>query len=222
MKYNNIIFDLDGTLLNTLDDLHDSVNFALRSFSFPERSTDEIRRFVGNGVARLIHLSVPEGTNESTEAECLNTFKSHYKSNMKNKTAPYSGIIELLKELRSLGVKIAVVSNKFEPAVVELCEDYFPSLIDAAVGQTDTRRKKPESDGVFYAMELLGADPKSTVYIGDSEVDVLTAEKSGLPCVGVSWGFRPRTVLESGSADYIADNTDDILSIIKQLPSEEK
>lgn len=213
MKYNNIIFDLDGTLLNTLEDLRDSVNFALRRFSFPERSTDEIRRFVGNGVARLIHLSVPEGTDESTEDKCLSVFKEHYKSNMKNKTAPYPGIIELLKNLNSLGVKCAVVSNKFEPAVIDLCKDYFPSLVCAAVGQTDTRRKKPEPDGVLYAMELLGASSSDTVYVGDSEVDVLTAKNCNLPCIGVSWGFRSRDVLEG--ADYIADSTDDILNIIK-------
>ena len=135
MKYNYIIFDLDGTLLNTLDDLRDSTNYALRRFGFPERTTDEVRRFVGNGVARLIHLAVPEGTDEKTEADCLAVFKAHYKDNMTNKTAPYPGIIELLKKLRERGVKIAVVSNKFEPAVIGLCEDYFKSLIDAAVGQ---------------------------------------------------------------------------------------
>ncbi len=215
MKYNNIIFDLDGTLLNTLEDLRDSVNFALRRFSFPERSTDEIRRFVGNGVARLIHLTVPEGTDESTEDKCLSVFKEHYKGNMKNKTAPYPGIIELLQNLNSLGIKCAVVSNKFEPAVIDLCKGYFPSLVCAAVGQTDTRRKKPEPDGVLYAMELLGASSSDTVYVGDSEVDVLTAKNSSLPCIGVSWGFRSRDVLKSSGAEYIADSTDDILNIIK-------
>ena len=140
MKYNYIIFDLDGTLLNTLDDLRDSTNFALRRFGFPERTTDEVRRFVGNGVARLIHLAVPEGTDEKTEADCLAVFKAHYKDNMTNKTAPYPGIIELLKKLRALGVKIAVVSNKFEPAVVELCEDYFGGLVDR--GQAEKARSR--------------------------------------------------------------------------------
>ena len=149
MKYNYIIFDLDGTLLNTLDDLRDSTNFALRRFGFSERTTDEVRRFVGNGVARLIHLAVPEGTDEKTEADCLAVFKAHYKDNMTNKTAPYPGIMELLKKLRALGVKIAVVSNKFEPAVVGLCEDYFGELVDAAVGQTEDRQKKPAPDGVL-------------------------------------------------------------------------
>lgn len=215
MKYNYIIFDLDGTLLNTLDDLRDSTNFALRRFGFPERTTDEVRRFVGNGVARLIHLAVPEGTDEKTEADCLAVFKAHYKGNMTNKTAPYPGIIELLKKLRERGVKIAVVSNKFEPAVIGLCEDYFVGLVDAAVGQTEDRQKKPAPDGVLYAMKLLGADPAKTVYSGDSDVDVLTAQNSNLPCIGVSWGFRERKVLEDGGADYIADRAEDILSIME-------
>ena len=201
MKYNYIIFDLDGTLLNTLDDLRDSTNYALRRF--------------GNGVARLIHLAEPEGTDEKTEADCLAVFKAHYKDNMTNKTAPYPGIMELLKKLRALGVKIAVVSNKFEPAVVGLCEDYFGRLVDAAVGQTEDRQKKPAPDGVLYAMKLLGANPAETVYSGDSEVDVVTARNSGLPCIGVSWGFRERRVLEDGGADYIADRAEDILSIME-------
>ena len=211
MKYNYIIFDLDGTLLNTLDDLRDSTNFALRRFGFPERTTDEVRRFVGNGVARLIHLAVPEGTDEKTEADCLAVFKAHYKDNMTNKTAPYPGIMELLKKLRERGVKIAVVSNKFE-----LCEDYFKSLIDAAVGQTEDRQKKPAPDGVLYAMKLLGADPARTVYSGDSDVDMLTARNSNLPCIGVSWGFRDRKVLVDGGADYSADSAEDILGIIEE------
>ncbi len=215
MKYEYIIFDLDGTLLNTLDDLRDSTNFALRRFGFPERTTDEVRRFVGNGVARLIHLAVPEGTDETTEADCLAVFKEHYKDNMTDKTAPYPGIIDMLKKLRELGVKVAVVSNKFEPAVIGLCEDYFGGLVDAAVGQTEDRQKKPAPDGVLYAMKLLGADPAKTVYSGDSEVDVLTARNSNLPCIGVSWGFRERRVLENDGADYIADRAEDILGIIE-------
>ena len=166
-------------------------------------------------MARLIHLAVPEGTDEKTEADCLAVFKAHYKDNMTNKPAPYPGIIELLKKLRALGVKIAVVSNKFEPAVVGLCEDYFGELVDAAVGQTEDRQKKPAPDGVLYAMKLLGADPAKTVYSGDSEVDVLTARNSNLPCSGVSRGFRDRKVLVDGGASYIADRAEDILGIME-------
>lgn len=121
----------------------------------------------------------------------------------------------MLKKLRELGVKVAVVSNKFEPAVIGLCEDYFGGLVDAAVGQTEDRQKKPAPDGVLYAMKLLGADPAKTVYSGDSEVDVLTARNSKLPCIGVSWGFRERRVLENGGADYIADRAEDILGVIE-------
>lgn len=215
MRYNYIIFDLDGTLLNTLEDLRDSTNFALGQLGFPQRSTDEVRRFVGNGVARLIHLAVPEGTNKAAEEQCLAVFKDHYKNNMTNITAPYPGIIELLGELQRLGIRSAVVSNKFEPAVIGLCRNYFGPLIDLAVGQVENRRKKPASDGVLYAMEQLGAKPENTVYAGDSEVDALTARNAKLPCIGVSWGFRPRGVLEDAGVEYIADCAEDILHIVK-------
>lgn len=143
MKYNYIIFDLDGTLLNTLDDLQDSTNYALRRFGFPERTTDEVRRFVGNGVARLIHLAVPEGTDEKTEADCLAVFKAHYKDNMTNKTAPYPGIMELLKKLRALGVKIAVVSNKFEPAVIGRARTTSADSLTPRSVRPRTGRKSP-------------------------------------------------------------------------------
>ena len=214
MKYNYIVFDMDGTLLNTLDDLRDSVNFALGQKGYPERTLDEIRRFVGNGVALLIHRAVPEGTSQADEEECLAVFKEHYEKNMNNKTAPYPGINELLKNLKDSGIKTAVVSNKFEPALKELCKICFNGLIDVVVGQVDTRAQKPAPDGVWYAMELLGADPKSTVYIGDSEVDVLTAKNSKLPCIGVTWGFRDRGVLKNGGAEYIVDSTDEIFKIV--------
>ena len=215
MKYNYILFDLDGTLLNTLDDLRDSTNYAMRRFGFPERTTDEVRRFVGNGVARLIHLAEPEGTDEKTEADCLAVFKAHYKDNMTNKPAPSPGIMELLKKLRALGVKIAVVSYKFEPAVGGEFEYSLGGLAHAAGGQPEDRQKMPAPDGVLYAMKLLGANPAETVYSGDSEVDVVTARNSRLPCIGVSWGFRDRKVLVDGGASYIAGSAEDILSIME-------
>ena len=143
MKYNYIIFDLDGTLLNTLDDLRDSTNYALRRFGFPERTTDEVRRFVGNGVARLIHLAVPEGTDEKTEADCLAVFKAHYKDNMTNKTAPYPGIIELLKKLRALGVKIAVVSNKLSPPLSGCARTTSADSLTPQSVRRRTDRKSP-------------------------------------------------------------------------------
>lgn len=215
MKFKYIVFDMDGTLLNTLDDLRDSVNFALTQKGYPNRSLDEIRSFVGNGVALLVHRAVPVGTPESDEKECLAIFKKHYEKNMNNKTAPYPGVNEMLKKLQDNGFKMAVVSNKFEPALKELCKLCFNGLLDIVVGQVDSREQKPAPDGVWYAMEQLGADLESTVYVGDSEVDVLTAKNSKLPCIGVTWGFRDREVLEEGGAEYIIDNVEDIFNIVK-------
>ena len=215
MKYKYIIFDLDGTLLNTLEDLRDSVNYSLTEHGYPTRSLEEIRNFVGNGVAVLMHKSVPTGTDEEIEKDCLAVFKAHYKENMNNETCLYDGIPELLKTLRKNGHKIGVVSNKFEPAVKGLCDIYFKDLIDLAAGQTETRQRKPAPDGVFYAMDELGAEKEQTVYVGDSEVDVETARNSGLPCIGVTWGFRDRFVFEERNAEYIVDTPEEILSIVK-------
>lgn len=166
-------------------------------------------------MARLIHLAVPEGTDEKTEADCLAVFKAHYKDNMTNKTAPYPGIIELLKKLRALGVKIAVVSNKFDPPLSSCARTTSADSLTPRSVRPRTGRKSPLPTGVLYAMKLLGADPARTVYSGDSDVDVLTARNSNLPCIGVSWGFRERRVLEDGGADYIADRAEDILSIME-------
>lgn len=215
MKYKYIIFDLDGTLLNTLEDLMDSVNYSLMKHGFKTRSLEEIRSFVGNGVAVLMHKAVPTKTDEEIEKDCLAVFKAHYKENMNNKTCLYDGIPELLKVLRENGHKIAVVSNKFEPAVKGLCDIYFKDLIDLAAGQTQTRNRKPAPDGVFYAMDKLGADKEQTIYIGDSEVDVETARNSALPCIGVTWGFRGREVFEEQNAEYIVDTPEEILDIVK-------
>lgn len=215
LRYKYIIFDLDGTLLNTLEDLMDSVNYSLKEHSFPTRSLEEIRNFVGNGVAVLMHKAVPTGTDEETEKECLAVFKAYYKDNMNNKTRLYDGIPQLLNNLHNSGHKVAVVSNKFEPAVKGLCDIYFKDLIDLAAGQTDTRKRKPAPDGVLYAMDFLGADKDHTIYIGDSEVDVETARNSNLPCIGVTWGFRDRSVFVERNAEYIVDTPDEILNIVK-------
>ena len=210
-----VIFDLDGTLLNTLVDLKESTNFALSQFGFPIRSLEEVRNFVGNGVAKLIERAVVENCEKDVEEKCLAIFKQHYSNNMYNNTAPYDGIIDVLKELRANGIKIGVVSNKFDSAVKELCEKYFHGLIDAAIGQCDDVLKKPAPDGVFKAMKLLGADFSNTVYVGDSDVDVLTAKNSGLPCIGVTWGFRDKSYLEG--AEFVIDKPYDIINVIGSL-----
>ncbi len=208
-----VIFDLDGTLLNTLQDLAEATNFALAKFNYPPRTVDEVRTFVGNGVRKLIERAVPQGC-ENVD-ECLQIFKENYSKNMYNHTKPYDSIIEILKEMHNDNLKIAVVSNKFDAAVKELCEIYFKNLVDIAIGQADDVPKKPAPDGVFKAMKYLGAVADSSIYVGDSDVDVQTAENAKLKCIGVTWGFRSKEYLKG--ADFIVDNPREILKIIRSL-----
>lgn len=213
-KYDTVIFDLDGTLLNTLEDLTDSVNFALTLYGFPCRKIDEIRHFVGNGVARLIELSIPDGLNNPNYEKCLADFRRHYSKNMQNKTDAYKGIMELLGQLSKENYKIAIVSNKFDAAVKGLNQLYFKKYIKVAIGESENVSKKPAPDTVFKALDELGSDISQAVYVGDSEVDVMTAKNSGLKCVGVTWGFRNRQLLEEKGADYIIDKPQELLKII--------
>ena len=208
-----VIFDLDGTLLNTLEDLKESTNFALCKFGYPERTLNEVRCFVGNGVKKLIERAVPE--NCKNIDECLEIFKKNYSENMCNHTKPYDGILKILEELHKDGVKIGVVSNKFDSAVKDLCKKYFGNLIDCAIGQNDDVPKKPAPNGVLKAMNELGADKNSTIYAGDSDVDVETAKNTQLPCIGVTWGFRTIEYLKG--ADFIANQPEDIIKIIRSL-----
>ena len=210
-----VIFDLDGTLLNTLEDLKDSTNFALAQFNFPTRTLEEIRNFVGNGVKVLIERAVPAGTDSQTIEKCLAIFKENYSKNMYNHTKPYNGINQILTKLKEKGLKIAVVSNKFDSAVKNLCNLYFENLIDIAIGQADDVPKKPAPNGVFKAMKFLMAEKSSTVYVGDSEVDVATAQNADLPCIGVTWGFRDEKDLVG--AKYIIGEPIELLEIIGRM-----
>jgi phosphoglycolate phosphatase len=213
-KYDTVIFDMDGTLLDTLEDLTDSVNFALARHGFPCRKKEEIRSFVGNGVARLMELAIPDGVDNLHFEKCLEDFRSHYSENMQNKTGAYKGIMALLGQLSEEGYKIAVVSNKFDKAVKELSQSYFGEYIKVAIGESKNIAKKPAPDTVFKALEELGSTAEKSVYVGDSEVDVKTAKNSGLVCVGVTWGFRDREVLEQKGADYIIDMPQELLNIV--------
>lgn len=206
-----VIFDLDGTLLNTLLDLKESTNYALRQFDYPERTLEEIRYFVGNGVRKLIERAVPENC-ENVE-ECLDVFKKHYEKNMYNNTVSYNYIETMLKTLKSEGIKLGVVSNKFDLAVKELCKKYYDGLVDIAIGQGGDVLPKPSPFGVYKAMKELGADKASTIYVGDSEVDVQTAQNANIPCIGVTWGFRGRAYLDG--ADYIIDDPCEIINIVR-------
>lgn len=214
MKYEAMVFDLDGTLTDTLLDLKNSVNYALREFGFPERSIDEVRSFVGNGVRRLIYLSVPEGTPDDVSEKCLTSFKSYYSEHSCVETKPYCGIIEMLSTLKKKGIKTAVVTNKMQEAAADITELFFDGLVDVTVGQVDGVAQKPQPDGVFNALEKLGVSKEKAVYIGDSEVDCQTAKNAEIPCIGVTWGFRAREVLESSGADYIIDSPEEIFGCI--------
>ncbi len=209
-KYDTVIFDLDGTLLDTLEDLCDSTNFALAQFGYPKRTLAEVRAFVGNGIGKLIERALPCGTECAAYAEVLGVFKAHYAENCNNKTHAYAGILPLLQRLKAEKVKIAVVSNKVDSAVKALCKRYFAEYITVAIGETENIRRKPAPDTVFEAMELLGAEKERTVYIGDSEVDVETAKNAGIDLIAVSWGFRDMEVLQKLGDFPIAVTADDV------------
>lgn len=214
MRYDTIIFDLDGTLLNTLEDLSDSINDVLAKRGYPTKTLKEIRSFVGNGVKRLMRLSVPDYCTEEEVDLCLSEFKEHYQQNMRNKTRPYNGIMELLLDLQRYNYKLAIVSNKFDSAVKDLSNEFFGKLIPVAIGESATIKRKPAPDSVFQAISELGSDIHKTIFIGDSETDVQTASNAGIPCVGVTWGFRNREVLNKAGAKYIIDTPKELLTYI--------
>ena len=204
MKYNTVIFDLDGTLLNTLEDLGDSVNHALKSFGYPERTYEEVRRFVGNGIKELMFKAVPKGTDEETA----------------HKTAPYDGIIELLETLKSNGFKLGIVSNKYDFGVKNLNKYYFKDLIPVAIGEREGVRRKPAPDTVLTAMKELNAQKESTLYVGDSGSDMITAQNTGVKGVGVTWGFRDAKSLKESGADFLVDSPAQLLDIAQNTKCE--
>ena len=212
MKKQLIIFDLDGTLLNTLDDLADSTNIMLKHFNYPARTKEEVRNFVGNGVAKLIERAIPDGRNNPKFEDCLNMFKQIYPQNMYNKTAPYPHIIEMLETLKINGYKTAVVSNKFDLAVKDLCKNYFPNLIDFASGENEAAgiKKKPAPDTVLNVLKFFGLENCDAIYVGDSEVDIQTAKNCGMECISVIWGFKDKEFLINNGAKIIADKPSQI------------
>ncbi|MGM9697028.1 MAG: HAD family hydrolase [Prevotella sp.] len=204
-KYDTYIFDLDGTLLSTLEDLASSTNYALRTHNMPEHSIDDIRRFVGNGVAKLIERAVPDGKDNPDYESTLNTFRQYYMQHSLDATKPYPDVVKTLTELKSRGKNIAVVSNKFDAATKELCRHFFASLVDVAIGEHEDVRKKPAPDTVVEALRQLNVDAGGAVYVGDSEVDIETARNSHLPCISVLWGFRDKDfLLDNGATTFIS------------------
>lgn len=206
-QYDTYIFDLDGTLLNTLDDLAAATNYALRTNGLPQHSVDDVRRFVGNGVRMLMRRAVPDGEQNPLFEAAFATFRQYYLEHSLDTTRPYDGIMEMLQALRRRGCRLAVVSNKFCAATEELCRHFFDGLIEVAIGENEAAgiRKKPAPDTVFEALRQLGVGPDGAVYVGDSDVDILTARNAHLPCISVLWGFRDRDFLTAnGATTFVA------------------
>lgn len=211
--YNTYIFDLDGTLLDTLGDLAAAVNYALRCYGMPEHSRDEVRRFVGNGVRLLMMRAVPDGEQNPRFEEVFATFRQYYLEHSLDTTRPYDGISETLVALKERGCRLAVVSNKFYAATQELCRHFFPDTIEVAVGEHEAEgiRKKPAPDTVIEALSQLGVSAENAVYVGDSDVDLQTARNAGLPCISVLWGFRDREFLTANGATTFISTPKELL-----------
>ena len=214
MKYELIVFDMDGTILDTLEDLKNSMNYTLRLHNMPERTLDEIRSFVGNGIRKLIERAVPSGTSNDKIDIIHKDFMKHYEVHCADFTKPYNGVNDLIKELRKRGYKTAVVSNKADPAVQDLCIQYFPDLFDLAIGERPEIAKKPAPDMVNSALEQLQISKEDAVYIGDSDVDVATARNSRLDMIAVDWGFRTREFLVEQGAEIIVSKPEEILELV--------
>ena len=206
MKYDLAIFDLDGTLLDTLDDLTDAANAALAGVGFPPRRREEIRSFIGNGVARLIRLCLPADASDELREDMLHRFKAHYLAHVNDKTAPYPGVTDALRALKAAGVKIAVNSNKVDAATQKLCKAHFDGLYDLALGEVEGIPKKPSPEGALRIAARLGIAPERAVYVGDGDTDIRTAENAGMDKLWVSWGFRAREDLAGLDIPHSVDD----------------
>ena len=214
-KYDTVIFDLDGTLLNTLDDLADAVNFVMEENGYPKRTIDEVRRFVGNGIRRLMEQAVPESVTGEVFEKVFEQFKNYYTEHCQIKTCAYEGIMPLLEKLYADGYAMAIVSNKNHGAVCELNELYFKKYIKAAIGQQDGVRKKPAPDTVLQALKELGKEKETAIYVGDSEVDFMTAENTKMDCALVSWGFRTKEEMAEFHPAAWLDKPEELLGVLE-------
>lgn len=214
---NTVIFDMDGTVLDTLEDLTVSVNYVLSKFNMPEHSEEEYRKFFGNGIKYALKCAVPEETPEEVIEEMLPIFREHYNEHCHDRTKPYDGIIELMSMLKANGYKMAIVSNKIDSAVKELNDRFFSEYVDVAIGEKPGIKRKPAPDTVLAALDELGSKKEAAVYIGDSEVDLQTALNSELPCISVLWGFRDKDFLISKGASVFAETPEEVYDILKKI-----
>ncbi len=214
---NTVIFDMDGTVLDTLEDLTVSVNYVLSKFNMPEHSEEEYRKFFGNGIKYALKCAVTEETAEEVIEEMLPIFREHYNEHCHDRTKPYDGIIELMSMLKANGYKMAIVSNKIDSAVKELNDRFFSEYVDVAIGEKPGIKRKPAPDTVLAALDELGSKKEAAVYIGDSEVDLQTALNSELPCISVLWGFRDKDFLISKGASVFAETPEEVYDILKKI-----
>lgn len=214
--YDTVIFDLDGTLMDTLEDLADAVNEILKRHGYPVKTITEVRRIVGNGLRQTLTLCLPEGTGQQEVERLLPEFAAYYQAHCQIRTKPYDGIMDTLRGLCERGYKMAIVSNKRDEAVKTLNEEYFQAYVKVAIGENEDMgiKKKPAPDTVFQALRELGSVRERAVYVGDSEVDRMTAENAGLPCVSVDWGFRDREELEKLAPAYLISRPEELLEIL--------
>jgi haloacid dehalogenase superfamily, subfamily IA, variant 3 with third motif having DD or ED/haloacid dehalogenase superfamily, subfamily IA, variant 1 with third motif having Dx(3-4)D or Dx(3-4)E len=217
MNYDTVIFDLDGTLVNTLEDLAESVNAVLKSEGYQKRTIGEIQSFIGNGVQMLMTRSLPKGSPEKEIMRCLDLFRDAYRKNMFSKTIPYENVADTLKLLKEKEFKIGVVSNKRDEETKNICSFFFGQNIDVAIGDNHIRKKKPAPDNVFAALKELDSKQEKAIFVGDSNVDVETAKNADLICIGVTWGYRSRENLLDAGADFIIDIPSQLVPLIESL-----
>ena len=213
-KINTVIFDMDGTVLNTLDDLTDAVNHVFSEFGLPARNKEDYRKFFGNGIGYAMRCAAPDGTDDALFDKMIPVFRDHYNKHCLDKTAPYEGILDLMKALYDKGYKLAIVSNKIDSAVKELNERFFSEYVTVAIGEKPGIKRKPAADTVFAALDELGSSRDEAIYIGDSEVDLQTAQNAGLPCIAVLWGFRDRDFLVKNGAVTFAESPEDVPAVL--------
>ena len=216
-KRNTVIFDLDGTLLDTLDDLTAGVNYCMQKYGGPIHDREEVRKKVGNGIYVLMEKALPGGRSHPAYEDCMRDFPVFYKEHMTDHTKPYPGICEMLTGLKQLGYRLAIVSNKFDAAVKGLNQDFFSEYISVAIGESSSVRKKPAPDTVFQAMKELGATPEECIYIGDSEVDIQTAANAEIPCISVDWGFKTIEFLKEHGAKTIVSTPQELFNAIENF-----